>query len=131
MPIADQVDGANEPEKMPTAGFWQGRQDQAWLWGQEQNSIPISSRRRDRPPGDDAPGANFWNRAPDQPWFGRQGQNGNGTSSSRRDRRDEYARRDDRRRAGRDYAEYDGMIVGRGPRYWGPTIKPYPAAGHW
>jgi hypothetical protein len=109
-------------EDAPTAGFWQGRQDQAWLWRQEQNSNPISSRRRDRPPGDDAPGANFWNRPPDQPWFWRQGQNGNGTSNSRRDRREEYARRDDRRRAGKDYAEYDGVIVGRGPRFWGPTI---------
>jgi hypothetical protein len=116
-------------EDAPTAGFWQGRQDQAWLRGQEQNSNPISSRRRDRPPGDDAPGANLWNRPPDQPWFGRQGQNG--TSSLRRDRRDEYARRDDRRRVGRDYAEYDGVIVGRGPRSWGPAMTPYPAAGDW
>jgi hypothetical protein len=117
------------PEDAPTASFWQGRQDQAWLWGQEQNSNPISSRHRDRPPGDDAPGANFWNRTPNQLWFGRQGQNG--TSSSRGDRRDEYARRDDRRRAGRDYAEYDAVIVGRGPRYRGTTMTPYPTAGDW
>jgi hypothetical protein len=111
-------------EDAPTAGFWRGRQDQAWLWRQEQNPNPIPNRRHDRPPEDDAPGATFWNRPPDQPWFWRQGQDG--TSNSRRDWRDEYARRDDRRRAGKDYAEYD-----RGPRYWGPTMTPYPAVGGW
>jgi hypothetical protein len=53
----DRVPGEDAP------GFWQGRQDQAWLWRQEQNFNPMSSSRHDRSSGDDAPGANFWNRA--------------------------------------------------------------------
>jgi hypothetical protein len=116
-------------EDAPTAGFWHGLQDQAWLWRHSSNLI--SSSRPDQRPEDDAPGANFWNRPPDQPWFWRPGQNGNGTSSSRRDRREEYARRDDRHWAGKDYAKYDLAIPGRGPRYWGSTMTSYPPVGVW
>ena len=47
-------------EDAPTAGFWQGLQDQAWLWRHSSN--PISTSRPDQRPEDEALGANFWNR---------------------------------------------------------------------